>query len=27
VGFWVSTAVMLVLGGFLYVMFKRRDWL
>jgi magnesium transporter len=26
-GFWVSTAVMLLLGGFLYVMFKRRDWL
>ncbi len=26
-GFWVSTAVMLLLGGGLYVLFKRRDWL
>jgi magnesium transporter len=26
-GFWVSTVVIVMLSGFLYVLFKRRDWL
>ncbi|HEX6360571.1 magnesium transporter CorA family protein [Actinophytocola sp.] len=26
-GFWTSTAVIVVVGGGLYLMFKRRDWL
>jgi magnesium transporter len=26
-GFWMSTAMILVVGGGLYALFKRRDWL
>jgi magnesium transporter len=26
-GFWASTAFILVVGGGLYALFKRRDWL